>query len=142
MKQMRRMMKNVMVVVSKTKGFDLSSIFSSSFCPNILSQPSLNADFLFFMFSRKRRTKVVFTVFFRSGESRRGSLASFGGSDLHCPISLHKGSQGLRWPEGRLSWDTLLTQLTSPHPQNCQNPKERGLGAAGDGPGSPFSSLQ
>lgn len=53
MKQVRRRMKNMMVVVSKTKGFDfkISSIFSSSFCPNILFQPSLNADFLFFMFS-------------------------------------------------------------------------------------------
>lgn len=62
MKQMRSMMKNVMVVVSKTKGFhfEVSSIFSSSFCPNILFQTSLSADFLFFMLSRKRRIKDCF----------------------------------------------------------------------------------
>jgi isocitrate dehydrogenase kinase/phosphatase len=66
MKQMSRMKKNVIAVVSKAMVFvvKISSIFPVSLCVNIFVQPSLNADFLFFMFSRNRRTKRPFSVLF------------------------------------------------------------------------------
>lgn len=129
LKHTSRMMKKVTAVVSKAMLVDVraSSIFSASFCANIFVQPSLNADFLFFMFSRNRRTKGCFRGCSPSEELQGGVSVCIGGSDSRGLISLHKGGKRLWWPEGRLNLDPLLTQLTPPHPKIAKTQRSEDL---------------
>lgn len=130
MMQMRRMTKKVMVVVSKNIGFDFefSSILSTPFCPNILFPAQFECRVLVLYVFQKQKNKRLFSLLsYRSGEPHRGCLGGFGGSDSLCLISLHKGGKGLWWPEGRLSWDTLITQLTSPHPKIAKTQRREDL---------------
>lgn len=75
-----------------------------------------------------------------SEEHQRAVSVCFGGSDSRCLISLHKGGKRLRWPEGRLNLESVLTQLTSPHPKIAKIQRSEDLEQLETDP-SPDSSL-